>query len=1602
MLNMRFFLRTTLTCLATLASFVAHSQTTVFTESFDPPSGPDSVWTYHSLGPLVTVPYWNDTSALAVSGPNSYHAKIVANDSIIFRTDTFSTVGNIFVRLTFDHIAKVHFGQQAWLRVSNDGGQTWTRLVASHYDGSSAGFPATSYFNELSYANPNALPYWGGLTPAGTGTAPTAQWWANETFDVSSVLGVGPSGTGNGYANCLVEFILEYRSPSGTANPAGWFVDNVKVDAAPCELNPPTITFDLIPRREPIGARYQLSQIIELKALDAESGIDSVVLFTRLNGGAWNDTTMTPANAATCPDSSIYSYSINSLIMGDSMDWYVEVYDCACPNMSRAPSLAASPIYNTFWIDPSPPIICGVTTSNSFPSVVTSFPWVENFSSINWIQGSGTGNTGSSHRGIFPQGNPPSGKNWSVSPNPTSSGFGWSVRQGATGTANTGPLGDHTTGGGKYLYTEVSQGNANNNTLLITPCIKLTGLNHAVFEFWYHKYGQHMGNLRVDIDTGSATPKWVVGVMLVAGQKHSSSSQPWSKALINLDPYLGQIIRVRFLGNKNNSSANDMGDIAIDDLSVYEPDPADIEMVSFLKPNNGFCQYTSTEDVRVHFRSEGFFPIDTIPLAFSVTNLSTSVTVTHRDTVYRSMTLGDTATYTFSPKADLSAYSTYHIYAWSEAPGDPNLNNDTIGFKFIEHIAPITGFPAIETFDGPGWVAGNGSAGNAGTFNTVDWEVYPASNSGEFAWMVGNDLTATTGTGPRWSWKRNDGNYIYAEGSYGSNSPAALFRTVKCVDLTGLTNPTLSFWYYLYGSDINILNVQVVPNGSNNWQTVAGAPLVGQKHVKEISDWKFQMVDLSAYVGQVIKIRILARKIGGGDKADMAIDDLVIYDRPATDLGVSIISSPLNSTTLTNPQSVIMKIRNYGSVAKSNIPITYQVNDLCTSSNSATYTTAYTGSIPAGGEVSLTVSTPPTYYLGEFEVKAWTMMTGDGFAFNDTASKISSARASLQIPVGPENFDNCIGDELGFFTQGGLGTMQMWEHGTPAKPGFSGAASGSNAWVTGRHDDYQENSTEILRVPTLLGFDTIQGAELRFKQKFSFATGDGGKVEYFQGGQWNLFGTAAVAIGVNWYGSSYGASNVASLNSAGWAGSTGGSYIASMLPLNIWNYNSNPLMLRFVMKSGAGATGKGWSIDDFEVYVPPQNSASAIAIDTREYLIIPADTAHLRVRIENTGAKPLDSCLVRFQVNGGAWSNYETVIFKDKNGNITPKFKGQKMWYDFEQGWLNGGAGSYSVCIETFKPDSKLDDIPTDDQLCITIDVLDEIAITTGNGYCNDFETSTTASWVALHANDKKLAHDWEFGTPNQTQINAAASGSNAWVTFADSNYSSMSQSAVHTPFFYLNPNNTYSLSFKHNMLTEQYHDGGSVDWSYDGGVTWYTLGNVLQNGLWYNTVHVTSLDIIRPGWSGNTNGWITSTIKFTVENAGKLVFRFRFGADFTLQNEGWAIDDFCLEQSPAGTPADIVGIGMDEDQIPGFFLGHITPNPVGQVAQLQFNGDRPLKLNLRVIDLLGKEIMHQAVQGDVGHNSFDIDVSAWANGMYTVIAEVEGGTLMRKFIVQH
>jgi hypothetical protein len=85
---------------------------------------------------------------------------------------------------------------------------------------------------------------------------------------------------------------------------------------------------------------------------------------------------------------------------------------------------------------------------------------------------------------------------------------------------------------------------------------------------------------------------------------------------------------------------------------------------------------------------------------------------------------------------------------YTEQPGDTVATNDTIGPIRIVHQEPYSTFPYVLDFDGAGTTAGNNTAGNAGSFPTDVFTPAPAGNSGEFAFMVGNEWTPTIGSGP--------------------------------------------------------------------------------------------------------------------------------------------------------------------------------------------------------------------------------------------------------------------------------------------------------------------------------------------------------------------------------------------------------------------------------------------------------------------------------------------------------------------------------------------------------------------------------------------------------------------------------------------------------------------------------------------------------------------------------------------------------------------------------------------------------------------------------------------------------------------------------------
>ncbi len=181
---------------------------------------------------------------------------------------------------------------------------------------------------------------------------------------------------------------------------------------------------------------------------------------------------MTSSFSASCPDSSQYTYTFNNIGVSDTIEWYVRIFDCACPNVVRDPLETATNTTYKFWRDAALPPICGTTNRNSFP-YSTLLPLEEDFEdSQYWVAGTGTGATGVTHRGNFPDQNPPYGKNWKVIPNENTVGFAWSIRTGATSTNLTGPDGDASSNGnGKYVYTEAEQGSNNDKAHMITPCL---------------------------------------------------------------------------------------------------------------------------------------------------------------------------------------------------------------------------------------------------------------------------------------------------------------------------------------------------------------------------------------------------------------------------------------------------------------------------------------------------------------------------------------------------------------------------------------------------------------------------------------------------------------------------------------------------------------------------------------------------------------------------------------------------------------------------------------------------------------------------------------------------------------------------------------------------------------------------------------------------------------------------------------------------------------------------------------------------------------------------------------------------------------------------
>jgi hypothetical protein len=167
--------------------------------------------------------------------------------------------------------------------------------------------------------------------------------------------------------------------------------------------------------------------------------------------------------------------------------------------------------------------------------------------------------------------------------------------------------------------------------------------------------------------------------------------------------------------------------------------------------------------------------------------------------------------------------------------------------------------------------------------------------------------------------------------------------------------------------------------------------------------------------------------------------------------------------------------------------------------------------------------------------------------------------------------------------------------------------------------------------------------------------------------------------------------------------------------------------------------------------------------------------------------------------------------------------------------------------------------------------------------YLETFESSN-GNWYTGGINSS-----WQWGHPQKTIINEAASGNNCWVTSLTGDYNNNEQSYLISPCFDLSGMTSPVLSFSHIFQTE---DDCACDYHWaeytTDDVNWYRLGSVagaVDSGTnWYDNASVEA-------WQMSYTKWHVSSY-FVPVTAPKVRFRIVMSSDPATTYEGVGIDD--------------------------------------------------------------------------------------------------------------
>jgi hypothetical protein len=323
----------------------------------------------------------------------------------------------------------------------------------------------------------------------------------------------------------------------------------------------------------------------------------------------------------------------------------------------------------------------------------------------------------------------------------------------------------------------------------------------------------------------------------------------------------------------------------VDNVTVIEPAALDVSCGAITAPalNTGNCmiELGATETVSVDYSNVGGAALNIGDMVSIDVELDAVNVLSEVDTLVAALNPGATNSYSTGGTVDMSALGAHTLAVITSIAGDADTSNDTCLVAYNSPSASTVTYGWLENFDA---LPSNNGAFAMTVFDVpTDWinaQDDGASLAGNAApnWGPNDFTTGSSGgaVGPQGDNTSGNGIYMYIEDSPSEVGDIELRS--PCLDLAGGTgSPSLSFYNHSVqpaGLTNNILEVDIIDVTSGGVVTMSVASIAGNG----ASGWTNNMVDLTSFAPNLIRVQFRTNNDNGGFSDDIAIDDVALVD----------------------------------------------------------------------------------------------------------------------------------------------------------------------------------------------------------------------------------------------------------------------------------------------------------------------------------------------------------------------------------------------------------------------------------------------------------------------------------------------------------------------------------------------------------------------------------------------------------------------------------------------------------------------------------------------------------------------------------------------------